>query len=483
MAISGMGNRVRNLEKSMAKEESVAISFPEGEFFLYGGRKGVPYSLRGYQKRDLSIFRGMEHPKMYLRYPRRAGKDSWCWPIMVSEALRIPGNYAYMLPDREQAAKVIWRGAMIDKNTKMANRFMDMIPKEEILSVNNQEKILTLKNGSVIYLVGASRPDSLRGINLTGIVYSEFDFYHSFEAYQVIQPVIAESKGWQIIISTPNDFGFAYKLFKRLSVDPTWYTRKETVETLVDEDNKPFMSLEDVKQASIDGNMPDWMVRREFYCEPALNSSTLYFAEEMRDMETQGRQTKLTVDHRIPVHFAFDLGSDGTPIIGFQVLYSGEIKIIFYSKPEDEVKTYSFYWNKCKEFINSTNAVMGYVILPHDSAKRQVNESSISSAYNDFKSMGAPAIKLKRVGDKDALINLAKHYLRKTYIDDRFTHLIEALCAYSRKFDSVTRVYSTKPLHDWSSHPSDCFQYLCQSIEEGHLALTSSKVYNRLRRK
>ncbi len=480
MGVESLFRRVKVIEDIIGASTRPKLEFYDDKFFTYGGEQVIPFTLRPYQKEDLIAFRGMSHPKMFLEYNRRAGKDSFCWPLAVNEALRVKGNYAYMLPDREQASKVIWRGAMIDKVTKVANRFIDMIPKQEIKSINGQEKIITLRNGSVIYLVGASRPNSLRGVNVTGIVYSEFAFYASYEVYQILQPVIAESKGWQIIITTPSDFGFSHKLFKRLSMSDQWYTRRETVETLVDEKGNRYITEEDVSQAAVDGNMSEWMVRREFYCEPALDTHTLYYAKELKDMEDDGRMRPTTINHKLPVHFSMDLGSDGTPIIGFQVAVSGAITVVFYLKPSDEVHTYGFYWGKIQEFSSKNTAVMGKLVLPHDSVKRQVNESSISSAYSDFRNMGADVVKLKRVGNKDSLINLSKHYIAKTTIDVSFTHLIEALSAYSRKYDDKTKTFSSTPCHDWSSHPSDCFQYLCQSVEEGHLSLTSSVPYNRL---
>lgn len=37
---------------------------------------------------------------------------------------------------------------------------------------------------------------------------------------------------------------------------------------------------------------------------------------------------------------------------------------------------------------------------------------------------------------------------------------LKALRAYKRKWDEERKVYSTEPVHDWSSHPADAFRYL-----------------------
>jgi hypothetical protein len=43
--------------------------------------------------------------------------------------------------------------------------------------------------------------------------------------------------------------------------------------------------------------------------------------------------------------------------------------------------------------------------------------------------------------------------------------LIEALRSYRKKFDERLRVFSTTPLHDWSSHPADAFSIMCWNIK------------------
>ncbi len=465
-------NLLKKIEEEVNKKNPV-LSFDSDGMALMDGAPVFPFKLRPYQKRDFEKFNSMSHPKFFLHYPRRAGKDSFCWMLCVTQALKVAGNYAYILPDREQAGRVIWRGAMIDKFTKKANKFIDMIPKQLIVKKNDQLKTVELTNGSVIYLVGANRPNSLRGINLSGVILSEFAFFPTDEAYLIILPVIAESKGWILINTTPNGFNFSWSLFKRLKHDDDWHAVLETVETLVDEDGNRYVSDEDVQQAVRDGNMPEGLVKQEFYCEPILNEDELYFATEMTQIHKDGRIKAVKPDHRLPIHFALDLGADGTPIIGFQVDLSGEIRIVWYQKPFKKVRTWGDYWQDMREYANKNRLVMGNVVLPHDSAKRAIGESTITSAETDFENMGADVVKLRRIGNKDSLINLAKMYLPKVVIDEKCQHLIDALSSYNRQYDKKLQVFKDKPRHDEWSHPSDAFQYMCQAIEDGELVMSA----------
>jgi phage terminase large subunit len=480
MNLASIKKQVKELQQQ-AKSTIGKLEFFKDKFCEYEGKSIVPFNLRTYQKRDLIAFKESDQAKMFLHMNRRAGKDSWCWPVLVDAALEHVGNYAYILPDREQAAKVIWRGMIMDSSKSVefpdVYRFLDMIPKDLLVKKNEQEKILTLANGSVIYLAGATRPDSLRGINLRGVVFSEFAFFKSYEVYKVIQPVVMQSKAWMLINTTPNDYNYSWRLFKKLEHDDRWITRLETVETLVDENGKRYITEEDVRQAAIDGNMPEWEVRREFYCEASINTETLYYASEMKQIDDEKRIQVVPPLRNYPVHFAFDLGNDATPILGFQIETSGTIRIIYYHKPTPEVQLYSWYANLIKEFIAKNGLIMGRVALPHDSVKRTRTETRIVNALLLFIEAGLDAFKLKRCASKDGLINLSKAYLRRVIIstdcDDHFT---DALTAYGRTYCEKTEVFGKEPIHNWASHPADCFQYLCQAVEEGHLSVSGKRM-------
>jgi len=434
---------------------------------LYDGKPLFPFSYRTYQIRDYKRFRSMEQPLFFLMYARRSGKDAFCWSVCVSEALRVPGNYVYVLPNYKQAKRVIWNGGMIDKKTKLFTRYYNLIPKDFIIGANAQELTISLSNGSIINLVGTLDPETARGTNATGFVFSEFAFYKTIEAYQVIQPIVTEAKSWILINTTPNGFNFSWRLFNELKYNNRWYTNKETVETLVDESGNRYITEQDITEYVENGGCSPGQVRQEFYCEPVLNEDELYYGEELTEMRKSGRIRENTLIAGLPMHFVFDLGNDATPIIGFQLDLSGTPVISYYFKPIKSVKPWNFYWNEINTYVNKNNLSRGKFVLPHDSANRSRSVSAVSSAALDFRNLGADVIVLKRKSEKDALISLSKVYLPKTIINNSCEHLIDALSSYNRKYDEKNDIFSDKPTHDWASHPSDAYQYLCQAIYEG----------------
>jgi len=64
-------------------------------------------------------------------------------------------------------------------------------------------------------------------------------------------------------------------------------------------------------------------------------------------------------------------------------------------------------------------------------------------------------------------IHAAKMILPRCYFNvDTCKPLIDALRHYHRKFSEKMRMFSNKPVHDWSSHACDAFRYMAIAIDE-----------------
>ena len=117
------------------------------------------FHYRDYQKEPLKFIRAGGKRGVCL-YHRRGGKDKTFFNIVVEQALRVVGGYAYVFPTYAQGKKVIW-----DSIDKDGMRFIDHIPPELVESMNSQELKITLKNGSFIQVLGSENIDGLRGIS------------------------------------------------------------------------------------------------------------------------------------------------------------------------------------------------------------------------------------------------------------------------------------------------------------------------------
>ena len=61
-------------------------------------------------------------------------------------------------------------------------------------------------------------------------------------------------------------------------------------------------------------------------------------------------------------------------------------------------------------------------------------------------------------------IEAVRSSLSKIWVDQtKCAPLIKALENYRQEYDSKKKIYKSCPLHDWSSHFSDCMRYLCIS--------------------
>jgi len=142
---------------------------------------------------------------------RRCGKSRLAATTLLIEALRCPAGSAvlYVAPTNGQARQIIW------------NVLMEL-GREVIQSshINNQDIVMI--NGATIYVRGADRPDTLRGVSLTYAVLDEVADIKPEAWEQVIRASLSDKKGRAMFIGTPKGRNFFYDLYKLgLSGDDT----------------------------------------------------------------------------------------------------------------------------------------------------------------------------------------------------------------------------------------------------------------------
>ncbi len=371
---------------------------------------------------------------------------------MLREAIETPGVYYYLAPTLKMLKNIIWMsGAIIDG---VSYRYIDMIPKHLIRSINNSEMIVQFTNGSIIRFVGTENLNRLRGITAQGIIISEAAFGKQ-EVFQIINPIIINSKGWVLLNSTPNGLNWFWYLMKHVQSNDDWYVQHENVETLLDEDGKRYITDEDVKKAVADG-MPETLVAQEFYTQPILDETKVIYAREMKAMEILDN----TYNPRLPIHFAFDLGVlDDTAIVGFQLHPSGSIAVVWNYKNNGQ--PWLHYWNVICDYTATKRR--GKIILPHDGAKRN-GAISLTSVTDDFRDFGADVMQLRRPKSLDGFIALTKSYMAAMTIDKKCQELVDALNNYQKDDQG-------KPIHDVHSHYASAFGYLTMAVYDGiHVA-------------
>ena len=144
---------------------------------------------------------------------RRCGKSRMAAVTLLIEGLRCPQGSAvlYVSPTMGQSRQIVW-DLLLDLGR-------DIIQNSH---VNNLD--ITLINGARIYVRGADRPDTLRGVSLTYAVLDEVADIKPEAWEQVIRASLSDKRGRALFIGTPKGRNFFYDLFKlgEEGADPDW---------------------------------------------------------------------------------------------------------------------------------------------------------------------------------------------------------------------------------------------------------------------
>ena len=144
---------------------------------------------------------------------RRCGKSRLAATTLLIEGLRCPAGSAvlYVAPTNGQARQIIWNVLMDLGREVIANSH-----------INNQD--ITLINGAAIYVRGADRPDTLRGVSLTYAVLDEVADIKPETWEQVIRASLSDKKGRAMFIGTPKGRNWFYDLYNlgENDSDPDW---------------------------------------------------------------------------------------------------------------------------------------------------------------------------------------------------------------------------------------------------------------------
>ena len=144
---------------------------------------------------------------------RRCGKSRLSAITLLIEGLQCTAGSAvlYVAPTNGQARQIIWDVLMeLGRDVIQASH------------INNMD--ITLINGAKIYVRGADRPDTLRGVSLTYAVLDEVADIKPEAWEQVIRASLSDKKGRAMFIGTPKGRNWFYDLYNlgQGCEDPDW---------------------------------------------------------------------------------------------------------------------------------------------------------------------------------------------------------------------------------------------------------------------
>jgi hypothetical protein len=379
---------------------------------------------------------------------RRAGKTVACVNELVARAAysrKKRSRYGYFAPLLKQAKKISWE--YLKEYTK---NLSDKVSESELT-------VRLRHNGAEVSIYGADNPDSFRGLYFDGVVLDEYGDMHPGIWTKVILPALSDRRGWAVFIGTPRGKNHFYKVWKESNEKPNWWR------FILRARESGILPPEELEL--IQGEQTEDEYLQEYECSFDAAVVGTYYSKIISKLESSGQIYSDTAefDDSSPVQVVSDLGyTDSTSLWFFQERVDG-IALIDYE--EHHSQGLDFYYT----LLGAKPYTYSRFWVPHDAkaktlaSKRSVIEQ-LSDAFEGVlknkKSEDRVVRLVPNLGVNDG-INAARLLLPSCYFHSRTAEGVEALRAYRREFDEERKVFRDNPLHDWSSHGSDAFRYLC----------------------
>lgn len=274
-----------------------------------------------------------------LIWHRRARKTTTAINELLKQACLIKGVYWHIFPTFTEAKNAIW----IDPNM-----LFSVIPEQIIASKNQAELSITLRNGSIIKLMGADNPDRFRGAGPLGVVLDEYDTMKN-DVWPILQPILRQNGGWAWFIGTPKGQQKLYNLYNLgKSGNPEWksWLLKASTSGIIDSENL----------ANSKATMPEALYNQEFECDFLEGEGKVF--RNVRDiMDAQPRRP-------IPGHL-YSMGVDLAKYQDYTVItvydrennsqvYQDRFNKLEWPFQKEKIKTISNYYNKALVRIDAT---------------------------------------------------------------------------------------------------------------------------------
>jgi hypothetical protein len=408
----------------------------------------VPYNFkpRNYQKPILAAFdSGVKNIEIVAH--RRSGKDKVCFNILSRAMIEEIGGYYYVFPQFNQGRKALWDNIDTD-----GFRTLHHIPRELVEKMNESEMKLTLKNGSYFQVVGSNDVDKLLGTNPRGIIYSEYSLQSPI-VYGYLSPIIKANGGWQIFNYTPRGQNHALTLHKMAQNNPDF---RSFVITADDTGLFTQEQLEAIRNEYITLYNTDALFYQEYYCsfeKPVLGS---YYGHFLQQAEQEGRISENVVyNEDYGVYTAWDLGVNDSTAIWFYQQVGSSFRFI------DYYETYNAGLEHFTQLLESKGYRYIKHYLPHDvENKQQGKDERVFTRKDMLKELGLKNIEVvSKIGVIDG-IQKVRQILPFCFFNSKACERgLDCLREYHQEYSEKNKVFSTTPVHDWSSHGADAFRY------------------------
>jgi len=211
---------------------------------------------------------------------RRFGKSRLAAWLLLIEGLQSKSkDIFYVAPTYQQARDIMW-GVLKE------------LGQDVITSAHENTSVLTLVNGRKIYLKGADRPDTLRGVGLAFCVIDEYADIKPNVWEQILRPALADVQGGALFIGTPKGRNHFYELFRfaEAGEDKDWKAFHYSSY------NNPLIPASEIEAAK--NSMSSFAFRQEFLASFEAASRDIFKEDwiQIDDEEPEDGNYFITVD-------------------------------------------------------------------------------------------------------------------------------------------------------------------------------------------
>ncbi len=370
---------------------------------------------------------------------RRFGKTVAAINDLLREALRqgkSDWRAAYMAPYSTQAKNVVW---------DYLKYFAGSIPQVRFLE---SELRCILPSGASIRLFGTDNANALRGMYLDDVVFDEPADISREVWTRIVRPMLSDRRGRALFCGTPNGVD-------NLLHDVWEEAGKETNKGLWSRfcykaSQTQYIDKAELQCARLSMAKEDY--QQEFECSFSAAVRGSYYAEYIEKIDTLGQICTVPYAPELPVHTAWDLGmDDATGIWFFQVLGGGQWRMLEYH--EDSGQGLQHYIQLLKE----KPYTYGRHIAPHDIKVRELGTGL--SRLEMARQLGIDFSVCPSFSLADGINAVRVALPRMWFHKEGTAHGLRALMQYRREWRPRQEIFSSAPMHNWTSHAADALRY------------------------
>lgn len=387
-------------------------------------------------------------PNVVAVVHRRAGKSTGLlWrglrKAATWERLHLPPDKRALTADPPRVVHVLpelvqWsRTGLWDRLERAALAF----PGAKIAKVERQ---IRFPNGGVYQAGGMDNPDAWRGGYADEVIEDEADDVTAGGLDMVVEPMLSDYLGTRLYAGTPKGNGRLQAKYDLAGHAAGWSRY------LLRYQDTGALSEEAVARLRVSLTAEEFA--QELECSFTAPNAGSYYSALMDTAEREGRICAVPWEPLLPVETWWDLGMDDATAIWFvQQTRTGQVRVIDYAEASGE--SLGHY----ATLLASRGYSYSYHRLPHDVQVREMGTGK--SRLEMLQSLGVAPIKPGRALPIADGISAAKALIPRCWFDAEKTALGRRwLRLYKREWHEDRQVWSSKPVHDASSHAADAFR-------------------------